>query len=256
MDEQQAVSAFQSVSLIAVLLKSVAFFVGLACIWMGYRLFAKGVFEGGAGIKLDGEAADGVTGGQIKTVLSMERGGPGLAFALFGMVIVAIAMLRPIPVKIEVNPAPHSPAGNATQEAPELKSQTQNIPKDSAGRYVLSARMAPGGPPEKYVYKNASGTFVIGPGSEVGTATYTWNEQQQRDKLVYIERASVNIADQPDSVDGWVYEASDDSGNKWWLFLSDTQCHESNSYLILYSFSVPSESKFKLWPGKLKTTRS
>jgi hypothetical protein len=51
---------------------------GTACVFLGYRLFVKGVFEGGGSIRATG----------WKATFAMNKGGPGLIFALFGAVIV------------------------------------------------------------------------------------------------------------------------------------------------------------------------
>jgi hypothetical protein len=62
---------------------------GLACIWMGYRLFLAGIQKGGAKIAA---ASSRARSGRLS--FTMGKGGPGLVFALYGAVIVVVGILH------------------------------------------------------------------------------------------------------------------------------------------------------------------
>lgn len=70
--------------------KALAVLSGTLVIWMGARLFEKGVFRGGANVGW-------------KDVVSVGKGGPGLIFATLGAVIAVYGIARQ--VRISVRPA-------------------------------------------------------------------------------------------------------------------------------------------------------
>ena len=74
--------------------------IGLASIYMGYRLFMADKLRGGAQLDGDIEQRAGAAGsGKVK--ISVGRGGPGLLFALFGMSIALAAVLKPMSVEAQ-----------------------------------------------------------------------------------------------------------------------------------------------------------
>ncbi len=63
--------------------RTVILLVGLACIWMGYRLFVENIQQGGASVSGEIESPEGTKG-----KIHVGRGGPGVCFALFGAGII------------------------------------------------------------------------------------------------------------------------------------------------------------------------
>lgn len=138
-------------------------------------------------------------------------------------------------------------------------------------RYVLEnvVKVVPNGPPETYVYKsdgdrnssdprrNTFGKFVIGPGENGGTANYWWRgkgptsnpDSQHYDSLEFKKNVLVRDqrGDTEPEVSGWLYEATDSSGNKWWLVFGEDRVRGRSYYPVYYSFSDPSENNFKRW---------
>jgi hypothetical protein len=83
---------YQMTILVQGAVKSAIVSAGALCIFLGYRLFVKGVYEGGARINVQAGAA-APKDETWKAVLAMDKGGPGLIFALFGALIVAAESL-------------------------------------------------------------------------------------------------------------------------------------------------------------------
>jgi hypothetical protein len=76
-DYQIAVLAHAAVKVTIVL-------AGALCVILGYRLFEEGLCRGGADINVRA----------WKTVIAMDRGGPGLVFALFGAIVIIVGALH------------------------------------------------------------------------------------------------------------------------------------------------------------------
>lgn len=66
--------------------KALTMLSGVVAIALGYKLFTRGIYKGGAGIKVEG----------WKAAVAMDRGGPGLLFALFGAIVLVVGILRPV----------------------------------------------------------------------------------------------------------------------------------------------------------------
>ena len=66
---------------------------GTGCVAMGWSLFSKGVYKGGAGFKGQAQAGGNEAAAGWKTVIAMDRGGPGLLFAMFGAAVIVVALL-------------------------------------------------------------------------------------------------------------------------------------------------------------------
>ena len=114
---------FQSAVRNAALFKSVIAVVGLACVYMGYRLLAS---HGRAG--RSGQADDATL--RPRTI---ERVAPGFVLLAFGMIIIAAALFRHSPISLrdgnEVQGA--GPRGTTQDIYPITKS---NSPRDSRVR--------------------------------------------------------------------------------------------------------------------------
>ena len=83
---------------------------GVVGIALGYRLFTRGIYKGGAGIKVEG----------WKAAVAMDRGGPGLLFALFGAVVLVVGIVRPVTASHEHTSfaPPDNPITNASATPP------------------------------------------------------------------------------------------------------------------------------------------
>jgi len=97
--------------------------IGLASIYMGYRLFMADKLRGGAQVDGDFESRTESAGsGNLK--ISLGRGGPGLLFALFGMAIALAAVLKPMSVEAQDGGAQQAqlqsagPSGKGPNAAP------------------------------------------------------------------------------------------------------------------------------------------
>jgi hypothetical protein len=80
-------SAFSDYSLTVVThgaVKITMILTGLACVYMGYKLFSLGVLSGGASFKFEGWS----------TKVALGKAAPGALFALFGAGIVTAAILH------------------------------------------------------------------------------------------------------------------------------------------------------------------
>jgi hypothetical protein len=62
---------------------------GVVGLVLGYKLFTRGVYRGGAGVRVEG----------WKAVLAMDKGGPGLVFALFGAAVLVVGVIREVTVR-------------------------------------------------------------------------------------------------------------------------------------------------------------
>jgi hypothetical protein len=75
--------------------------LGFGCVFFGYRLFCLGITRGGAAVQAEVGRAGGVVS---KARLVMERGGPGLVFALFGMAVIIAAIVKDSYVRYSTSP--------------------------------------------------------------------------------------------------------------------------------------------------------
>jgi hypothetical protein len=114
---------FQSAVRNAALFKSVIAIVGLACVWMGYRLL---VSRGRA------KASDVEAGESMGRPRTIERVAPGFVLLAFGMIIIAAALFRNSPIfpgeEQEVQGA--GPRGALQDISPITRS---NPPRESRG---------------------------------------------------------------------------------------------------------------------------
>jgi hypothetical protein len=97
--------------------------------WMGYRLFMNDKLKGGATFEANGDAI-GTGGG--KGAVKIGRGGPGLLFALFGMLMFAVSALRNATIETRVGtapPRPESPLESPSPSRPEVRTATEDRPK-------------------------------------------------------------------------------------------------------------------------------
>jgi len=94
--DAEAVTAFSNAVRDQMMLKGVYALVGLACVWMGYNLFIRGIFEGGTGFQA--QAGSEETDTKWYANLALDRGGPGLVFALFGAVVILGSIFKPMSV--------------------------------------------------------------------------------------------------------------------------------------------------------------
>ena len=155
--------------------------------------------------------------------------------------------------------------------------QEEDLSNPEATYALKSHQYAPGGPPETYIYKstgdrnssdrfrNTFGKFVIGPDKDDGKATFWWKgkgpasdpNNQHSDKLTYVGRVQVKDPrnDTEAEVDGWLYEATDSTGNKWWLVFGEDKLRNRPYYPVYYSFSKPTDDKFKRWLTYSGTSR-
>lgn len=159
----------------------------------------------------------------------------------------------------------------------EAYSQDENLDNPDQHYQLKSNNYVPGGPPETYVYKsggdrtstdrfkNTFGKFVIGPNMDDGKATYWWKgsgppsnpTNQHSDTLKYLGRTTMKDT-RPDvggEADGWLYEATDASGKKWWIFFGEDKLNNIQRYPIYYSFEEPDQNKFKRWLTYSGTSR-
>jgi len=129
--------------------------------------------------------------------------------------------------------------------------------------------VALGGPSEILTYKstgdhhsddqfdNTFGKFVIGPGKKEGNAKYWWRgkgpasnpNSQHNDKLKYVNRVDVEDT-RPETasiVSGWLYEATDAAGDKFWLVFGEDKVQGLPFYPVYYSTVPPPNNKFRRW---------
>ena len=99
---------YQFAVLMAMVVRVAMIGAGTTIVLMGFRLFTKGIQRGGAGV--DGEAGNAQRGWRV--ALKMDRGGPGLVFALFGAIVLVVGIARESKVTSAVtNSAPNSEPG-------------------------------------------------------------------------------------------------------------------------------------------------
>ncbi|HWP05466.1 MAG TPA: hypothetical protein VNN72_06980 [Polyangiaceae bacterium] len=103
---------------------------GLVSIVLGYKLFTRGVYRGGAGVRVEG----------WKAVVAMDKGGPGLVFALFGAIVLIVGIIHPVNATHERNEAVPASSGTPTPASGGLvrrsaevvserdQSQLENVP--------------------------------------------------------------------------------------------------------------------------------
>lgn len=78
--------------------------LGVLCVYMGFTLFMRGVQKGGAGIS--GEAGAEGSGSKWRAAVALDKGGPGLVFALFGAAIAVVGILLGINIHEKTTTAP------------------------------------------------------------------------------------------------------------------------------------------------------
>lgn len=136
--------AMTTLHLYNVVLKGVFGVCGTFIVWIGYRLFEKGVFRGGAGLEVGAEGAEATAGSSWKAVLRMDRGGPGLIFAAAGAAVITFGIWKDFSLSGEAGSistrnvtdgAPRSSVGDAGRQAleptrigPRLNSNVRNEP--------------------------------------------------------------------------------------------------------------------------------
>lgn len=137
-----------------------------------------------------------------------------------------------------------------------------------APRAAAPAPAAPGpnlggdaGPPNFLVYVNDQGKFVIGPGANYGMASYLFRNERHFDILEYEGYGVMHDrrSDAGPEVAGWVYQASDQRGNRWWLFFGEhplrQNWHSTPRYPIYYSLVDPERGDFRRWLTQSGTSR-
>lgn len=105
---------------------------GILCVFMGFRLFTQGITNGGAKLGMSGEA------GGWKAAVAMDRGGPGLIFALFGLIISVAAIFKNVAASV---PIP-GPPGSSSALGTGVSTATlvvQNDRPDHPGAVAMSA---------------------------------------------------------------------------------------------------------------------
>ena len=119
------------------------------------------------------------------------------------------------------------------------------------GTYYMTVNSVPGGPKEKFAYDNADGSFIIGPKTDDGQAVYNWHgdpEDKHTDKLEFVNRADIKVGNRTDS--GWIYKASDGTGNEMHWFFSEKpipnfKLNGKEVYAIYYTFKKdPKDADF------------
>jgi hypothetical protein len=112
---------FSGLEVTEIVLRLGASCVGLVCIGMGYRLFVRGVQKGGAAITMNSKTG----------ALSMDRGGPGLIFALLGALIVIVGLHDQVggkkgPPFSEPQPIPTN-SGSTTEAPGKASTSTTDV---------------------------------------------------------------------------------------------------------------------------------
>jgi hypothetical protein len=130
-DSAFALAAFVKVAMIA---------AGVVCVFMGFRLFTQGITRGGAKIGMSGEA------GGWKAAVAMDRGGPGLIFALFGLIISVAAIFKEVAASV---PIPSGPLPPGSAQGTGISAATLVVQNDRPDDPVAVAikPSVPGPPP-------------------------------------------------------------------------------------------------------------
>jgi hypothetical protein len=118
-------SDYQFALLVGLAVKAAIMASGLVIVFLGYRLFATGVYRGGAGVKIEG----------WKAVVAMDKGGPGLVFALFGAIVLVVGIAHPITAR-------HDQVPVVEQSAPFRSEQRVTI--DATQPSATGVPVAPG----------------------------------------------------------------------------------------------------------------
>jgi hypothetical protein len=103
------------------------------------------------------------------------------------------------------------------------------------------------GPTRNYIYKNSDGAFALQQGGGGGFANYRWpgDASLNNDSLTFM--AYVNLTDTSGAsipvgttVAAWLYEATDASGNKWYLAFGVNRLRPNVPHFgLYYSFFDP-----------------
>lgn len=103
---------------LVLIFKTVAVLVGGACVWMGFTLFKLGIQEGGAGVETEVSSTnssrsrgsenspDSSMSAERRGRFALDRGGPGLVFALFGAVVIVAGIFKPVSVEVKEDGQP------------------------------------------------------------------------------------------------------------------------------------------------------
>lgn len=73
------------------LYKTFSLLVGLAIVFLGYRLFINGIYSGGGDFRVNGKQAGGDS---AEVNFSLIGAAPGSLFALFGMFIIGFTVIK------------------------------------------------------------------------------------------------------------------------------------------------------------------
>lgn len=90
----KAMSDYQFALLMGFGVKAAIMASGVAAIFLGYKLFVRGIYKGGAGVKVEG----------WKAAVAMDKGGPGLVFALFGAIVLVVGITHPVHAEHDQRP--------------------------------------------------------------------------------------------------------------------------------------------------------
>lgn len=93
---------------------------GLACVYMGYRLFILGVMPGGGGSEIGADA------GAIK--LTVKNAAPGTVFATFGALLIIVMLVQGMP---ELNRT-ESAAGSEVTRALTMRGEDETVAESLA----------------------------------------------------------------------------------------------------------------------------
>ncbi|TAJ12298.1 MAG: hypothetical protein EPO68_13820 [Planctomycetota bacterium] len=117
--------------------------LGFGCVFFGYRLFCLGITRGGAAVQGEIGRAGGLAS---KARIVMERGGPGLVFALFGMAVMIAAIVKDSYVRYSTSPDGEQVAF-ATEANPAAKKPPQQ--SSAAPATTLTTKSKPPAQPAK-----------------------------------------------------------------------------------------------------------